>query len=353
MIKYQIAVVYNAEHHKYSGNYGFIRYSRRLIKTIFHLRQQTVTLQVTFLITKLPFMKQFFAMVSPRLLLLLCLFFGIRHMDAAAANHYSFAVKKEGRGTPLIFLPGAYCSGAVWDETVAHYKKNYTCYQITLPGFGGQPPIQSDSLLNTVVHELADFIRENKLQKPVIVGHSLGGWLALQLGIRYPDLPGKLICVSSGPFLPAFFMGAHVTPDSTRAMALEMKKQMSAPTPAHVKSGQQRMLASMITDARNIKKVADMAATADGPTQGTVMYELYTTDLRDLIHLIRCPILVLADWAGYKDYGATRTSVLENYQLQYKQAPQTIIAMNDQAKHFIMLDQPVWFFHQVDSFLRP
>ncbi|MGO4290581.1 alpha/beta fold hydrolase [Chitinophaga sp. RAB17] len=296
-------------------------------------------------------MKQVFSHLPARILIIVFLFLDTIPINGYAAHTWSFAVKKEGQGKPVIFIHGLYCSGAVWDEAVAHYKKDYTCYEITLPGFAGQAPIRSDSILQTVTRELADFIRENKLNKPVIIGHSLGGWLAIQLGIWYPDLPGKLVCVSTGPFLPAFMMGAGATPDSSRPMALQMKERMSSLTAEQIRAAQKYMLGGMITDSINIKKITEMAVTSDSPTQGEVMYELYTTDLRDQMNMITCPILALADWAAYKSYGATHENVLENYHQQYRKAPQTVIAMNDESKHFIMLDQPKWFFEQVDAFL--
>src|ERR1035438_697514 len=123
----------------------------------------------------------------------------------------SFAVEKIGAGRPMILIPGLFCSGHVWDETVEHFKDKFTCYEITLPGFAGQPPISSDSLLVVVARQLADFIQQNKLEKPIIVGHSLGGSLALQLGVMYPTLPGALVIVSSAPFLPGLALSPDVT----------------------------------------------------------------------------------------------------------------------------------------------
>src|SRR5580704_5732544 len=102
--------------------------------------------------------------------------------------HYSFAVSKTGHGSPLIFIPGLECSGDVWKDAVAHFSDRHTCYVLTLPGFAGQPPISDSNILATVVSQLAEYIHENHIQKPVIIGHSLGGWVALAIGVAYPDL---------------------------------------------------------------------------------------------------------------------------------------------------------------------
>jgi pimeloyl-ACP methyl ester carboxylesterase len=66
---------------------------------------------------------------------------------------------------------------------------------------------------------LADYIRKNNLDKPVVVGYSLGGYLVL-LAVKYPDLPGKLVIVDSYPYL-----AGTMNPDLSPA---EMKQALAA-----------------------------------------------------------------------------------------------------------------------------
>src|SRR5579864_5318242 len=119
--------------------------------------------------------------------------------SGARPADYSFSVEKSGHGPAMILIPGLYCSGDVWKETVAHYKDHYTCYSLTLPGFAGQAPIHADTLLTAITRDIARFIVQNHLQKPLVVGHSLGGWVALDLAVENPGLLGGVICVSSAP----------------------------------------------------------------------------------------------------------------------------------------------------------
>jgi N-formylmaleamate deformylase len=263
----------------------------------------------------------------------------------------SFAVTKEGKGKPVIFIPGLDCSAKVWDDALSHFKKNFTCYAITLPGFAGQPPIQADSILETITQQLALFIRQNKLDKPIIIGHSLGGWLALNLGAKYPGLVGDIICVSSAPFLPALSMGLQISPDSARKIGTLIKNGMSNQTAAQVRMGQKFYLNTMIRDSSKIDLVAEMAAQSDQKTQGEVMYELFSTDIRSLMGNIKSRTLVLGDWMAYKQYGATRESVYDNYKDQFKLASRVTIEINDESRHFIMFDEPQWFYDCVDRFI--
>src|SRR5580704_4477500 len=108
----------------------------------------------------------------------------------------SFHVDVTGHGQPMILIPGFASSGKTWDSTVAHYKDHYECHVLTLAGFAGEPRIEAP-FLETVRKDLAAYIRANKMNKPVIVGHSLGGFLALWLAEQEPNLVGPLVIVDS------------------------------------------------------------------------------------------------------------------------------------------------------------
>ena len=272
-------------------------------------------------------------------------------LNAQPASEYSFNVKIVGKGKPVILIPGLDCSGDVWDATAEHLKNNFECYLITLPGFAGQPPIHSDSILKTVAAQLVNFIKQQHLIKPVIIGHSLGGWLALYLGAAYPDLTGDIVSVSSAPFLPALSMGPGITVDSASKIGIMIKNGMINQTPEQVRQSEKYILSTMITDSAKIAEVAEMSVKSDQATQGEVMYELFNNDLRSLMGNIKSRILVLNDWISYKQYGVTHESVYNALKQQYKLAQNVTIKINDDSKHFIMYDDPKWFYKQIDTSL--
>src|SRR5438270_4796831 len=100
----------------------------------------------------------------------------------------------------MILIPGLSCPGEVWDGTVAHYKDRYEMHVLSLAGVAGVPRVPAP-FLATVREGVADYIRKNKLDHPVIVGHSLGGYLALDIAVHYPDLAGKLVIVDAYPMM--------------------------------------------------------------------------------------------------------------------------------------------------------
>jgi N-formylmaleamate deformylase len=87
--------------------------------------------------------------------------------------------------------------------------------------------------------------------------------------------------------------------------------------------------------------------------------DVYGLDLRDDVARIRTPVLALATWRGVRDevlasakIDITRPAFVQTLAEQFGKLPQLHFVLSDTARHFIMFDDPAWFFEQVDSFFR-
>src|SRR5579864_8447805 len=89
--------------------------------------------------------------------------------SAPKSNAAAFHVTVTGHGQPMILIPGLSSASEVWDSSVTHYKDRYECHVLTLAGFAGQPPIDGP-LLVTAREELAAYIRDKHLERPVLIG---------------------------------------------------------------------------------------------------------------------------------------------------------------------------------------
>src|SRR6185369_14421024 len=85
-------------------------------------------------------------------------------------------------------------------ETVEHLGDAYQAHVLTLSGFAGRPPI-SEPLSAAVRRDLTRYIRAKKLVDPIIVGHSMGGFIAYWIASYHPDLVGPVIIVDASPAL--------------------------------------------------------------------------------------------------------------------------------------------------------
>src|ERR1700761_897796 len=123
----------------------------------------------------------------------------------------TFCVKVTGTGAPMIFLPELSVSGSVWSRIVTHFENYCQCHVVDIAGFAGQPPVEAASLLAAVREELATYIRERELCHVVVVGHGVGGFIAMCLAADYPELVHRLVIIDSYPF----YMGAGLNPQAT------------------------------------------------------------------------------------------------------------------------------------------
>jgi pimeloyl-ACP methyl ester carboxylesterase len=270
---------------------------------------------------------------------------------ASAAEHPAFKVDVTGTGAPIILIPGLGSSGSVWNGTVAHYcgSGKYQCHVLTLAGFVGQPAI-SAPLLPAVEEQLSSYITAQKLQQPVVIGHSLGGFLGLKLAADHPAQVGRLVIVDT---LPA--LGATQVPSITRVqlkqLADGMRANMKTQDPETFKAGQLNMLRTMITKQEDIDRTMATGMLSDRTTVIDAMADLMASDLREDISRITAPTLVLGTWIAYKDY-APKPAIAAMYTTQYARLPGVRVEIAETARHFIMYDDPAWMYDRIDNFLK-
>ena len=262
-----------------------------------------------------------------------------------------FVVTVEGAGRPMLLIPGLTSGAGVWRGTVDHFKGRYRTHAFTLAGFAGVPMVMDSNFLPTVREALVAYIREQRLERPVLVGHSLGGFLALDVAARYPDLVGAVVNVDGLPYLPAAQM-PNATPEMVRPQATMMRQAMrSAPASGGPNPMYEMSLRSMIRDTARIPEERARGARSDGRVVATAMYELMTSDLRPAMAAVKAPVLNLHVWDAYAGYGATRASTERLLADQYAALRTGTTRINDSAYHFIMLDDPAWLYAEMDRFL--
>jgi N-formylmaleamate deformylase len=261
----------------------------------------------------------------------------------------SFTVTRIGHGRPMILIPGLLSSGDVWSGTVAHFKDRYECHVLTLAGFAGQPAVPLP-FLQTVRDDVLRYIEEKKLDHPVIVGHSLGGFLAFWMAATAPATAGPLVAVDGVPFLPAL-MDPSATAQSSAPQADPIRKLYGSFTREQLAAQSRRAFAGMIKDPGQVETATGWSAASDPATAGAAIYEMMTTDLRQQIAAIKSPVLLLAA-ADFAPDTASRKQLVSSYEAQVAKVPQARVVLAERARHFIMLDDPAFLFSTMDAFLK-
>lgn len=258
------------------------------------------------------------------------------------AQDYPFSVVKSGTGKQtVIFIPGFACSGDVWAETVSVLKDSYTCYVLTMAGFSGVAPEDCPSFERWKM-QIAKFIKEERIEKPILVGHSMGGGLALAIAAEFPELTGKIVIVDALPCLMALTVPDFKSaPDND---CTDLIDRITAMDEEQFVQMQRMSAATLTTDSLRFTEIVNWGLASDRKTYAKLFCDFSNTDLRECIKNIVVPSLVLLE-----PYFKHIDTVIKN---QYKNLSVAQIRYADKGLHFVMFDDREWFIHQICEFIK-
>ena len=266
--------------------------------------------------------------------------------DAPAAR---FSVTVTGSGSDVILIPGLASSAAVWDDTVAQLKGHYRLHVLNLAGFAGEPVAANaeGDILAPSVEAIDAYIKANHLQKPIVVGHSLGGLMSLMLARAHPEDAGKLVIVDALPYVGVIF-NPLATVEMVKPQAIAIRDGMIA-APADAFKAQQTVgTARLVTSPADQAKVLDWSLTSDRRVFAESFFEDLTIDLRPDLAGITTPTVLIYPVAVGED--ATTTEAV--YKTNYAAKPNMTFSRIDNSRHFIMLDQPATFRAALEAALK-
>lgn len=106
--------------------------------------------------------------------------------------------REAGQGEPLIILHGLFGSSDNWYSLSKVFSTKYRVFTIDQRNHG-QSPHSDQHDYKLLTEDLEEFINEHQLVKPIILGHSMGGKVAMNFAIKDPSKTGKLIVVDIMP----------------------------------------------------------------------------------------------------------------------------------------------------------
>jgi pimeloyl-ACP methyl ester carboxylesterase len=115
-------------------------------------------------------------------------------------NGVTYYYKAAGSGTiPIIFVHGYGFSSAIWDKVLAILPDPYRSYALDIRGFGNSDKPGIGYNYGQVVEDIAQFLGALKIDKAILVGHSLGGILLQHFAVTRPDKIVALILSNTFP----------------------------------------------------------------------------------------------------------------------------------------------------------
>lgn len=251
-------------------------------------------------------------------------------------NRISVAVR--GSGPDVILIPGLSSSRGVWNGTVAAVP-GYRYHLVQVAGFAGTPASGNSAgpVAAPVADEIARYIAANRLGRPAIVGHSMGGSIAMMIGARHPGVAGRVMVVDMLPF-PARPFG--VPPAAVKPLAKLIGGEMA---------GADRLRRDLRSLVGRFGNADWLESRNDSGVVGRSISELLSTDLTSELPRIRAPLTIVYACSARLSYACGPVS--RAYTSAYSKRPGTRLVRIDRSGHTIMWDQPAAFQVELRRFL--
>jgi pimeloyl-ACP methyl ester carboxylesterase len=264
----------------------------------------------------------------------------------------SLVVEKHGvKGSPIILIPGLSSGAYVWDETVKQLKDDHVLYVVTLAGFNGVPAMEGPKLAKAK-QSLLELIQSQKIDKPVLVGHSLGAALSTWFAQEHSNLIGGVFAVDG---LPVFPRTENMPAAQRPAMAQGMRGQMAAAS-QEVFAGQQLqyMRTTGVVDEKLAQTLATLSAKSDKVAVAEYMADLLMMDIRADLGKIKVPFTMISPYYA-PDFAAMNISEEAKtayYASLIPNLPQLKMVSISGSRHYPMYDQPKIFAEKLQEFLN-
>ena len=224
----------------------------------------------------------------------------------------------------IVFLHGWGNSSEVFKPLAYYLKDDFFVYAPDLPGFG-KSPIEKPMALKDYADFVYKFIKDNNINKPIIIGHSFGGAIAAKLAILHQEIMLKLILVGASAIRESNFK-INLAEKSARIIKNFLPKKV-----------RQFILKILKLDNSDYARI-------ENPYLKETFKIVIKENLASELSFIKVPSLVI--W-GEKDtetplkYGKLITRLISNAKLS--------VVKN--AGHHVFLEKPLEFIYEIKKFI--
>ncbi len=255
------------------------------------------------------------------------------------------------KGAPIILIPGLSSGGYIWDETVKALRNEHSLYVITLAGFNGKPAIAGPKIVKAK-QSLLELITSKQIDKPILVGHSLGSLLSTWFAVDHSALIRGVFAIDG---LPVFPRTENIPAAQRPAMAQAAKTQMANVTQAVFAEQQLQYMRGMgVVDEKNAQTLAELSSKSDRVAVAEYMGELLEMDIRADLPKISVPFTFISPYYAPDFAPANLSEEAKHayYGTLLKGIPQLNIVGITNSRHFPMVDQPKVFADKLAQFIK-
>jgi pimeloyl-ACP methyl ester carboxylesterase len=257
------------------------------------------------------------------------------------------SVVARGTGPDVILIPGLASSRDVWAGVADTLDNHYRLHLVQVNGFAGAAPGANAQgpVAAPVAEEVDRYIRESRLARPAVIGHSMGGSIGMMLAARPPASVGRLMVVDMTPFMGVMFGPEVANPEGLRTVADGMRDTILKST---------SMLEGMFSGMTRVPTMRTVliegVRDSHQPTVANAMQELIMTDLRPELSRTTAPVTLLYVYPPNLPMKPAEFDALTRQ--GFANVPNARLIRIDRTNHFIMFDQPARFLAEVDAFMK-
>jgi pimeloyl-ACP methyl ester carboxylesterase len=252
----------------------------------------------------------------------------------AKRDGVSLYYEQDGSGDPpLVFIHGWCCDHTFFQPQYDHLKNSHGVTSLDLRGCGRSDRPDNGYDIPALADDIAWLCAELRLSRPIFIGHSLGGMIAIELAARYPSLPAAVIAVDPGPIDPL---------PQTRRRFEGFVAQLEGPDWDAVRRAYIEGMFLAGDDADRRRRIVETMCSAPQRVAVEMIRGVLTWNGTGALQLCRKPLLVLRSGPG----GSNAPARL----LELK--PNIHIGMTVGAGHFHQLFVPEQVTPMIEKFIQ-
>jgi pimeloyl-ACP methyl ester carboxylesterase len=240
--------------------------------------------------------------------------------------------EEAGSGTPpLLFVHGWTCDHTFFAPQFEHFGRAHRVIAVDLRGHGASDKPEQEYTMAALADDVRWLCEQLDVQKPIVIGHSMGGLIALVLAARYPDLPAAIVTLDS----------LIVPTAEVREMVPALVAALHGPAFCEV---QRQFVSEMLflptDDAARKARILDTMSSAPQHVMASAFEHLCTCDTVAATAACKVPFLALYATAVVSDLAQLRAL-----------CPHVITGQTVGAGHFHQLEAPEQINAMIERFL--
>lgn len=264
------------------------------------------------------------------------------------ASAYPFSVRVVGKGTPMVMIAGLGVSAEVFDGLAKEFADGHECHLVTLGGFAGEPPVAAP-VMTKYREGLIRYMADKKLDRPILVGQSIGGTLAYWVAATAPDSVRSVVVIDGSPWITGLIFPDQ-TPESYSKRAREIRQETLSQTPEIREKRAKFGMATMVRDQQALDRIIEWHLDSDPETLAQANLEMFTTDIRPELAGIKVPVMLVAAPGDTQDPEALE-AVRKNYSAQLTAIRNLRVEVAAGSRHFVQYEKPEFLTRVMHEFL--